>query len=146
MVVTIETRKPIVTLQADDLEAYPIWEFCLDEEEEEVEGRDETWIKPLNATEIPKEAYALSVAAILTTANGAEFKGFVAVDTVEGFDVSGFALPFPRYCFVTASASDAEKAAFARIVGATSTSPFPVHYRVCAMVEGEQTLRTGQIS
>jgi hypothetical protein len=144
MAVTLETRKPIVTLQADDLEAYPIWEFCLDEEE--LEGRDETWIRPLDASAIPKGAYALSVAATLTTASGFEFKGFVAVDTAEGFEVSGFALPFPRYCFVTASASDAEKAAFARIVGVTSMSPFPVRYRVCAMVEGEQTPRVGQIS
>lgn len=45
MPTTAETRKPIDGLTLADLEAFPIWEFAIDEEG--VEGQDETWVRPL---------------------------------------------------------------------------------------------------
>jgi len=41
---TLRTRKPIDRLTVDDLVAYPIWEYAIDEEV--VDDRDETWVRP----------------------------------------------------------------------------------------------------
>ena len=73
MAVTLKTRKPIVTIRADDLDAFPIWEFCIDEED--VEGMDETWIRPVNARQLENDAYGLTVAAEFATANGLRLNG-----------------------------------------------------------------------
>lgn len=45
---TLKTRKPIDTLDAADLAKFPIWELASDEED--VPGRDETWVRPVDAS------------------------------------------------------------------------------------------------
>ena len=55
------TRKPIDQLTPEDLEAFPIWEFATDEEEDD--ERDETWVRPVDAAFIEPDQYSLSVAA-----------------------------------------------------------------------------------
>ncbi len=130
-------------IQAEDLDVFPIWEFCLDEEG--VEEMDETWVRPTKAVEIPKGVYALTVAAHIIAANGMKFKGFVAVDTADAFEVSGFGVPFPQYCFVPAVASGADKATFGATVGVAPDLAFPVRYQVCVPFAGEPLLRQGQI-
>jgi len=77
--ITTSTRKPIHLLTIQDLEAFPVWIYALDEEV--IEGRDETWIKPLRTNRIPKGAYSLTVAADFATASGSAFRGFVEVTT-----------------------------------------------------------------
>ncbi|KAF0174005.1 MAG: hypothetical protein IV086_06075 [Hyphomonadaceae bacterium] len=143
MVATLQTRKPITAIQTEDLDAFPMWEFCLDEEG--VEEMDETWIRPVNAAEIPKGAYALTVAVRVVTANGTELKGFIAIDTAGAFEVSGLGVSSPQYCFIPIAVTAADKAAFCAIVSVAPEVAFPIRYQLCVALEGEAMLREGQI-
>ncbi len=40
-----DTRKPVDELDLGDLSVFPVWEFAIDEEA--LEGRDETWVRPV---------------------------------------------------------------------------------------------------
>lgn len=61
MPATIATRKPVTDLTADDLETFPVWEFAMDEEN--IPGRDETWVRPIDTATIPEGLSSISVAA-----------------------------------------------------------------------------------
>ncbi|MDM0037488.1 hypothetical protein QTH89_13770 [Variovorax sp. J22G21] len=87
---TIATRKPVDELSASDLEAFPVWEFAMDEEQ--VDEQDETWVKPVPAAEVPADGSSLSVAAALKLANGQVFPGVMFCDTHAGFDIAAVAL------------------------------------------------------
>ena len=141
MAVTLKTRKPIVRIQADDLDAFPIWEFCLDEES--VEGMDETWVRPVKAKFPEKDAYALTVSAEFATANGFNLGGFVGVGTADGFKVLGIGVPFPNYVFAMVPPSSAAKASIAAIVGASPDDVFPIKYRLGVPLSGENFPREG---
>ncbi|CAN7235558.1 MULTISPECIES: hypothetical protein [unclassified Variovorax] len=90
MQATIATRKPVDELTASDLEAFPVWEFAMDEEE--VEEQDETWVKPVPTSEVPADGFSLSVAAVLKLANGRVYPGVVFCDTHAGLDIAAVAL------------------------------------------------------
>jgi hypothetical protein len=143
MAVTLKTRKPIVTIRADDLDAFPIWEFCIDEED--VEGMDETWIRPVNARQLENDAYGLTVAAEFATANGLRLNGFVGVDTADGFEVAGFGLPSPNYLWVMTPVSHADKESIATIAGASLEAVFPISFRLGVCLAGERFPREGRI-
>jgi hypothetical protein len=59
----------------------PVWEYALDEEG--LEDRDETWVRPVDTRAVPKGNDTL-VAADFTAACGKRFTGFVGVSTLEG--------------------------------------------------------------
>ncbi len=61
---------------------FPIWEFCLDEEDNE--GQDETWVKPVDAFEIPSECYSHTVFSKISTANGSGYSGVINVSVIQG--------------------------------------------------------------
>ena len=86
MQATIATRKPVDELTASDLEAFPVWEFAMDEEE--VEEQDETWVKPVPTSEVPADGFSLSVAAVLKLANGRVYPGVMFCDTHAGLDIA----------------------------------------------------------
>ena len=79
--VTLETRKPVDQLTLADFGAFPVWEYA--DDEEEIEGRDETWVRPLDTSAVPRESYT-HVAAEFTAACGKQFAGFVTVSTLDG--------------------------------------------------------------
>lgn len=106
---------------------------------------DETWVRPFPSDTIPRDAYALTVAAILTTSQGMKFKGFVAVDTADGFQVSGFGMPFPQYKFVPINPSEADRVSFAKLIEATPNEVSPANYQVRVALEGERAPRKGAI-
>ncbi len=81
MDVTLETRKPACLLTLSDLTGYPVWEFALDEEG--IEGRDESWVRPVDTKEVPRRSYTL-VASEFRDRRGREFNGYVVVSTLEG--------------------------------------------------------------
>lgn len=90
---TIATRKPVDELQASDLEAFPVWEFVLDEEEEAEEEQDETWVKPVATGEVPADGSSLSVAVVLRLANGLVYPGVMFCDAIHaGLDIAAIAL------------------------------------------------------
>lgn len=90
MQATTATRKPVDELTASDLEAFPVWEFAMDEEEDE--EQDETWVKPMLAAEVPAGGFSLSVAAALKLANGHVYPGVMFCDTDAGLDIAAVAL------------------------------------------------------
>src|SRR4051794_28081978 len=77
---TMRTRKPVHEMTVSDFEAFPVWEYVSDEESE---GQDETWVRPVNTDIVPMTSYSL-VAAKFITANKREFMGFITVSTLTG--------------------------------------------------------------
>jgi hypothetical protein len=49
------TRKPVDQLTLGDFAAFPVWEYANDEQG--AEGRDETWVRPVDTTVVPKRSY-----------------------------------------------------------------------------------------
>jgi hypothetical protein len=56
---------PIDKLTAADLLAFPLWEFATDEED--VEGPDETWVRPVDAQVVRAGSWSLCVGADFRT-------------------------------------------------------------------------------
>jgi hypothetical protein len=79
--VSLRTRKPVGELSLEDLAAFPVWEYAIDEEGHE--DRDETWVRPVDSRVVPKHSDTL-VAADFTAACGKQFTGLVGVSTLEG--------------------------------------------------------------
>jgi DNA-directed RNA polymerase subunit RPC12/RpoP len=75
-------RKQIYELTLEDLERFPIWEFCLDEECEE--GQDECTLRPFRIGECNFESMFIC-AATFTLANGAQYHGFVSPENDLGY-------------------------------------------------------------
>ena len=147
MGVTLKSRKPIDKLTLKDLDAFPIWEFCTDEED--VEGQDETWVRPLKSKSIPHDLYSLNVSADFTTANGNAFRGFVGVTTLQRkVEISGGVIlngPKP-YLFIPNPEFflyKKESQQLAVSLGLHKSKVFPISYGLRALVTGEKNLRTG---
>ncbi len=144
MSVTEQTRKPIDQLTAEDLKAFPVWEFATDEEE--VEGRDETWVRPVNVGRIANDAWSLSVASDFVAPNGSRFEGIMEVTTA-------VPSPFPAaslivggsYLYIDGAPGSRERRTLARKLGGTEAELFPLRFTLRVLVEGESTHRTGVI-
>jgi hypothetical protein len=143
MTTTFETRKPIDTITADDLEAFPIWEYCLDEEG--IDGMDETWVRPVAAARVPLNDYSLTVAADLTPKSGPTTLGFVGISTVQPIEVAGIGFLTPEYNWIQSTASGDERQTLAATVGAKIDDIFPITYRLRVPIEGETSRRTRTI-
>jgi len=148
MSATLKTRKPIDEITVDDLNAFPIWEFASDEEENE--EQDETWVRPVNSKIVPQGEYSLSVSASFTTASGVPIKGFVAISTNEGVEVSGGALLFNgQYLFVPSAdfwEANAEYANLATALGLSQSEAFPLRFTLAVPIEGQSQIIEGQFS
>ncbi len=153
MAPTLKTRKPVVELSVEDLKVFPIWEYALDEEG--IEGRDETWVRPVPKKKIPKNAYSLLVAADFQTAAGEQYQGFVEVATAGGkVDIRPgvivskgyFVLPaVPREVAVRENWPWVTQLREKLLVGLKSEEKqvFPIKYRLQVAVSGEANLREG---
>jgi hypothetical protein len=72
----MKIRKQVYELKIEDIEKYPYWEFCLDEEGEE--GQDEATVKPFIATsENDSPAGVFIIAAAFVLSNGTKYEGYV---------------------------------------------------------------------
>lgn len=78
---TLEDRKPAHLLTLMDVTNHPVWEFASDEEG--VEGRDESWVRPVAAGVVSRRSYTL-VAAEFRDRRGRVFDGYAVVSTLEG--------------------------------------------------------------
>ncbi|WP_266156989.1 hypothetical protein [Dyella silvatica] len=146
MLPTLLTRKPIDELTADDLDTFHVWAFA--DDEEEVEGQDETWVRPLDTTVVPQGAFSLSVAAAFTTSSGLELSGFVGVSTDEGVEIShaslvtsGRYLCLPAVGYADAAADYDE---LADALGQAVAAVFPLHFELRVLLDGESVFRRGQ--
>jgi len=98
--VSLETRKPVGKLSREDFDAFPIWQYADDEEGHD--GRDETWVRPVDAASVPRRAYC-HVAADFITPNEKKFFGFVTVSTLDETPevCQGVILFNRKYLFIT---------------------------------------------
>jgi hypothetical protein len=137
----LNTRKPIDQLKPQDLVAFPIWEFASDEEE--VDGQDETWVRPVEETVVRKGLWSLSVAADFRTRSGAEFPGLVSVSTAEGVELGhGAVLAHDKYIFVGSGALF-DGSQVASELNLPIGDVFPLAFTLKVLVTGEKRHRTG---
>jgi hypothetical protein len=139
---TLKTRKPIHRLTLSDLSAFPIWEYALDEED--VPGQDETWVRPLCDTAVPKGRWSLSVATDFATASGKSLRGFVGVTTAQHVEIdSAVILAGRRYVIVDSTRQARRKTASSLELALREL--FPLHYQLRVLIRGEKTLRSGSV-
>lgn len=143
---SLQTRKPINELNPEDLEAFPIWEFAIDEEENE--EQDETWVRPVPGNVIDSDEYSLSVAANFITASGKAISGAVDVTTADEFEFGhAFLLYDGSYIFVPSekfSDANQERNAVALALGLPVEKVFPLKFTLRVLVEGETNFRNGE--
>jgi hypothetical protein len=142
--ITPATRKPVHLLTRDDLSAYPVWEYA---DEEAVEGRDETWVRPVLGQVVPAGSYTL-VAVDFEAADGRRLQGYVFVSTLEGAPdacqgvvwsgSAGFFVANPE-----AVVYESARAELLAGLGAHESELFPLTYRLRIPVEGVQGPSSG---
>jgi len=154
MPITPDTRKPVDDLTVEDFLAYPIWEFALDEEG--IEGRDETWVRPVDSKQVPKGEYSQLVGSEFVTAGGENLHGFMVVSTCDGVEVQagslvgdGYYLPLPQMSEENAR-KDAPWEVRARhelekALGGRGLRVFPLSYTLRAAIQGETVARSGVV-
>lgn len=149
MKVSLKTRKPVDQLVAGDLSAFPVWEYALDEED--VEGRDETWVRPVKTKVVPLGQYSLLVAADLKVASGRTFGGFVVVTTAEGSVeiIGGVILRESDYLPIPSPKQfgfEESKGMLLSRLRLSEPDVFPIAYTLRVPIEGEQVLRSGVLA
>jgi hypothetical protein len=140
---TLSTRKPIDQLTADDLVVFPIWEFATDEED--TEGQDETWVRPVDAPAIRTGLWSLSVAADFRTASGLLVPGFVGVTTADGIELGhSVLLPDAKYVFVDVR-DESARSRTARALDLIESKLFPLTFTLRVRIGKEKEFREGSI-
>ena len=141
----LSTRKPIDGMTIEDLRAFPIWEFA--DDEEGVEGRDETWVRPVNARQVSRDAFSLSVASDFHTSSGAQFSGFVSVTTFGQVEIGcGVILANGKYIFVPAKENLFAERDFEQVaskLGMSITETYPLRFVLTVLLDGESNFRSG---
>jgi hypothetical protein len=140
----LEVRKPIDALTPEDLTSFPIWEFASDEEDVD-EERDETWVRPVDATVVELDQWSLSVAADFQLSSGTTFPGFISVTTADETELGpGVLLAGGKYLFASAK-KDAERAAVAEALGRSVAEVFPLTFTLRVLISGETKPRSGTL-
>ncbi len=99
MPATLKTRKPVDKLLQSDMQAFPIWEFAIDEES--IPGRDETWVRPVKNKHVPRDYGPYGVSAVVTIANSSQFRAVAWVDGRSESSIQGAAiLHNRRYLYI----------------------------------------------
>jgi hypothetical protein len=134
--------KCVDDLTVEDFDAFPLWEFATDEEC--AEGRDETWVRPLQDEHLRRGAMGLLVAADFTAANGKEMEGFVNANLLRGFIVhEGSILYAGKSLGVSSMLGASELEYVAERVGLCGAELFPLEWVVRVQVHGETEFRKG---
>ncbi|HTB78345.1 MAG TPA: hypothetical protein VK762_34105 [Polyangiaceae bacterium] len=145
--ISMNTRKPVSQLTADDFVAFPVWEYASDEEGQE--DRDETWVRPVGASIVPKRS-CTHVAADFTAACGKQFGGFVTVSMLEGPpEVSqGSVLHERESLFISnpgAFGFGASRARLLSVLRLTEAEMFPLSFRLRVQVAGHEQFTGGML-
>jgi hypothetical protein len=140
MAVSLKTRKPVTELTPADLEAYPVWEFALDEET--VPGQDETWVRPIDSRAIPVGTYSMPVATEFRTACGRIYPGFSIVSTGRGNVEIGGGIILAEGSYLPAD----DPEGLLSCTGLTEVELYPVTFELRAPVHGERECRGGTLA
>ena len=136
--------KRIDDLSWSDFAESAIWEFTA--------GRDETWVRPVRRSTIPRKGSSLQVAADFTLGDRTVIPGFVEITTDEGNQFGlgpfrGFTLFCPGCVLHIQSAQPdpREVRHVVRELGKPWECAFPIRFELRALVDGENEVRTGEI-
>jgi hypothetical protein len=145
--VNLRTRKPVDQLALSDFGAFPVWQYA--DDEEGVEGRDETWVRPVDTAVVPQRSYT-HVAADFTAACGKQFAGFVTVSTLDGPPevCQGVILHERDSLFVSNPEAFGYEESRKHLLGKLSlTEPevFPLSFRLRVVVAGWQEYSGGEL-
>jgi hypothetical protein len=147
METTLQTRKPIEALTPEDLDTFTIWEFAMDEGDDQ--QQDETWIRPLDRATIPRETCSLSVAADFVTADGTRFAGVVGLSTDASVAIaSASLLAGGTYVYAAhgEKTSIRYKTSTASQLGKSPADIYPLRFTLRALLDGEAAPRSGIFS
>lgn len=136
---TSKTRKPIGDLTLADLKAFPVWEYA--EDEEGVDGQDETWVRPVPDPADYGPYFTWQVACEFTAAAGARFSGFVIVYGTMGKREVGGAVVLSGgdyFCISTKSSP--------RDLGVSSENLFPVTYELIPQLKHLEKVAKGVVT
>jgi hypothetical protein len=130
--VDLNTRKPVDVLSPEDFESFPIWEYA--DDEEGVQGQDETWVRPVNSLLVPEMSYT-HVAADFATPSGHELRGYVTVSRLgeEPEVCQGVIFHMGKGLFVSnpeAFRFRESRAELTRAVGLAEAELFPLTFRL----------------
>jgi hypothetical protein len=145
--VSLSTRKPVNQLTLEDFAAFPVWEYA--DDEEGAEGRDETWVRPVATTVVPKRSYT-HVAADFTAPCGKHFVGFVTVSTFDGQPevCQGVILHNREYLFISNPEAFDFDESRKELLGALRLSEpevFPLAFRIRVAVVGRAKYSGGEL-
>jgi hypothetical protein len=142
MSINLNTRKSIDKITIEDLEQFPIWEFALDDEEQ-----DETYIRPINSRVVPLNNYSMSIYTFFTTASNMEIKGIIEVSTDDGIELGHGALIFNHnYIFIpnnNFNQSTEEYQEIANLMGFSYDKVFPLKFKLAVPIEGNNNIIEG---
>lgn len=137
MNIGLDTRKPVDQLDATDLSTFPVWEFALDEED--VDDRDETWVRPIDTQVVPGDRSSLVVAATFTTACTQEYSGFVIITTAsQALEMHG-GVVLNGHDYIPMESREE----LTTSLGLSETDLFPMTYVLHVPVQGELSCRSG---
>jgi hypothetical protein len=153
---TLQTRKPIGAVRPSDFDAFPVWEFTIDEEGDDPR-MDETWIRPVRAVAVRRDALTQHVASDFLLGSGHSCRGFVTISTSAGepdIEPGGVLLPKGLYLYLP---NIAPRVAM-RTKSSWALEPFqnvarefripieridPLVFRLRVVIKGEKSLRFG---
>jgi hypothetical protein len=145
--VSLNTRKPVGKLNRKDFDAFPIWQYADDEEGHE--DRDETWVRPVDGTSVPRRAYC-HVAVDFITPIEKKFFGFVTVSTLDGPPevVQGTILHNRKSLFISnpeAFCFDDSRRDLLVGLGLTEDQVFPISFTLRVPVVGHVKYKGGTL-
>lgn len=133
---TLQTSKPIDALTPEDLHAFTVWEY----------GQDDSWVRPLERSTIPRDTRWLSVAADFVTADGTPFVGIVALSTSDAIGFDGASLLTGGACIQAAQGEKTPlryKTLTASQLGKPPAHIYPMRFTLRAKLDGEAAARSG---
>lgn len=141
MTIDLSVRKPFSRITRADFAAFPVWEWA--DDEEGVEGQDESFVRPTTHATVPKADFAqFLVQSKVRLRNGTEMAGCVEV-TVQGRRVHCV----PTVVFMLDRHLDFVGLETTRLLSRyTKTSNnFPVKWELSVPLAGQKKARAGRV-
>jgi len=144
MKITVDTRKPVEDLNTADLELFPVWRFVEDDGNEN-EDEDETWVQPVASPVIPANGMALCMAAAARLPCGLVYPAVLFGDSSSGEAVDGIALLTTRgRVLLHKSDSPAETRTALKRLGLSQAQVLPLEFATRAALSSTGALAFGR--
>jgi hypothetical protein len=148
--VSAGTRKQVYELTLSDLDAWPIWEFCLDEED--VDDQDEATVRPrFDVDAFDTREHAIGLAVVKTEFRAADGTAFAGYCTPSESDHLGYVQPTiivdgeqVSFWFGWSQPSPGEIGLAYGLLGKQAKQLFPLQFR--ALVPTPRFVAQGTIS